>query len=217
MITLTSESGKYDISNPEERIRCYCRLEIYEGYDDQHDINNSIAPENIRAANKLYARISKDTSSNFVKCSDLQKALSAVEDVELGGLNDNKWKEVRTAVSQLLEKAHNIHGVGLAVSTKVIHLKRPKLMPILDSYIIKLLLGRNMPQNKARLASLGVEAIDIIRTDLLSNKEAFQSLSMNLGDLPICLEIVRLYDILAWTHEKWNRLGIKSTPYRAES
>lgn len=30
------------INNPEDRIREYCRVEIYDGYDDCHEVNNAI-------------------------------------------------------------------------------------------------------------------------------------------------------------------------------
>jgi len=213
MIKLTSKSGKYNISNPEERIRLYCQLEIYRGYDDCHDINNVISEKNIKTANKLFARISKDTSEKLVKSLELRQALSSVKDEELGELTDSKWEKVQIEMFKLLEKAHSIDGVRLAVATKVLHLKRPKLIPILDSYIVTLLLERNIPENKAKLSSLAIEVIDIIRCDLVVNYEEFQKLRENLADLPIQLEIVRIYDILAWTQQKWDRLGIRSTPY----
>ncbi len=40
------------ITNPEERIREYCRVEVYRGYDDGHDVTDTITVENIRAANR---------------------------------------------------------------------------------------------------------------------------------------------------------------------
>lgn len=217
LITLTSNSCEYQIQNPDERVCCYCRLEIYKGYDDQHETNDIISLRNIEVANKLFARISKDTAKEFMKNSEVRTSLSKVENKALGDLSNADWESVRSTVSQLLVNACKITGVGLAVATKVLHLKRPKLIPILDSYIIKLLFDRNMPQNKDRLPLLGIEAMDIIRKDLIANREEFQELGRRLADLPIQLETVRLYDILAWTHEKWERLGLTSAPYGTKS
>ena len=206
-------AGKYVIPNPEERIREYCEKEIYAGYDDKHDVNDAISSENIEAANRLFAWIIRCTASRIIDSHELQEALAEVKNRPLGEISDADWVDIQNTASQLLEKACNIKGVRLAVATKVLHLKRPKLIPVLDSYIIKLLLDRNIPDNKARLAPLGIEAMNLVREDLIANRVEFLALSQRLADLPIQLGTVRLYDILAWTHEKWDRLGITSTPY----
>ncbi len=48
-------NGK-SILNPEDRIREYCEIEIYQGYDDKHSITNKITRSDVDAANKLYAQ-----------------------------------------------------------------------------------------------------------------------------------------------------------------
>ena len=50
-------SNGFVITNAEERIRAYCGVEVYRGYDDCHDPGNTVTPDTIRAANRLYARI----------------------------------------------------------------------------------------------------------------------------------------------------------------
>ena len=43
--------------DPQSRVRQYCEIEIYQGYDDKHSINNNLTRKNIDAANELYAII----------------------------------------------------------------------------------------------------------------------------------------------------------------
>ena len=45
--------------NPQSRIREYCEIEIYRGYDNKHSIDNSISQEDVNAANGLSAMIDK--------------------------------------------------------------------------------------------------------------------------------------------------------------
>jgi hypothetical protein len=45
------------IEDPESRIREYCRVETYKGYDDRHKTDNSVTPRDIQSANNLYAMI----------------------------------------------------------------------------------------------------------------------------------------------------------------
>ena len=46
-------------SDPESRVREYCEIEVYEGYDDRHAENNVITINDIESANNLYAMINK--------------------------------------------------------------------------------------------------------------------------------------------------------------
>ena len=50
-------------SDPESRIREYCEIEVYEGYDDRHAESNVITSNDIEAANNLYAMINKHDKS----------------------------------------------------------------------------------------------------------------------------------------------------------
>ena len=62
-VSFMFSNGK-SILNPEDRIREYCEIEIYQGYDDKHSITNKITRYDVDAANKLYAMIDRyDTVS----------------------------------------------------------------------------------------------------------------------------------------------------------
>jgi len=201
------------LSNLRERIREYVRVEIYQGYDDQHSVDNEITQRDIRVANKLFARIGDNVAQKIVNNNFLRTKLAVVEDKELSSVNG--WDIKRRNISLLLSEFCNIAGVGLAVATKILHLKRPHLLPILDSFVIELLYGIKIQDiyDKSKLCSIGMQAIDDIRKDLQNNSAAFTLLQSKLTDLPIPLTTVRLYDILIWSTEKWDNRGILKAPY----
>jgi hypothetical protein len=203
------------ISNAEERIREYCRVEIYSGYDDCHDVNNVITRENVKVANRLFARVGNVVAEKIIQSDSIRNALATIDNIELGEISEENWKDYKNKLYRLLESFCSIKGVGIAVATKILYLKRPKLIPILDSFVIKFLLGMDVVniQNKQRLVDIGVRAIDVIREDMRGNSEAFTELQKRVSDLPIPLEKVRLYDILVWSTEKWDRRGDLSAPY----
>ena len=203
------------IEDPEKRIREYCEIEIYRGYDDCHNVTDEITWEDIKAANRLYAYIGRLEAEKLVNSREIPVILSRIDNVDLGDISDYEWLRVRSCLQELLRVCLAIRGVGLAKATKVLHLKRPKLIPILDSYVMSFLLNIDVRNfiPKDRLLKLGVQAIEIVRMDLINNREEFAILQRKLHDLPIPLEKVRLYDILCWTTEKWDIREELNAPY----
>jgi len=205
------------IDNPEERIREYCAIEIYQGYDDCHNVTDRIRWEDIRTADKLYANIMRfwpSAAEEMVESHKIPVVLRKIENADLGDIGDSQWPNMKSRLQELLQTFLNIRGVGLAVATKVLHLKRPRLIPILDSYVMKFLLGVDTNQiSKTALLEYGIQAFEVSRRDLSRNRQIFDILQNNLRDLPIPLEKVRMYDILCWTIEKWDIRKELTAPY----
>lgn len=201
---ITLRDGRV-IDNPEKRIREYRSVEIYKGYDDCHNINDEISMDDIDAANRLFARISNQAAENLINASDIPLLLRKIENQNLENLNDAEWKETKENLEKLFNACLDKIGVGLAVATKVLHLKRPSLIPILDSFVMQFLLDVDTSSiSKRRQLRQGIKACDIIRLDLINNRETFEALQKSLSDFSIPLENVRLYDILCWSTEKWD-------------
>ena len=206
------------INNPEERIREYCAIEIYQGYDDCHNITDKISWEDIQTADELGANIMRfwsPAAEKMVKSHKIPVVLRRIENSDLGDIVDSRWSEVKSRLRELLQTFLTIRGVGLAVATKVLHLKRPKLIPILDSYIMKFLLDVDIAKqfSKTTLLECGMQAFEVTRRDLANNRQEFNSLQNRLGDLPIHLEKTRFYDILCWTTEKWDNRSETNAPF----
>ena len=204
--------------DPETRIREYCEIEVYRGYDDQHSVNNRISMEDVRAANELYAMIDRYDSTESLRImgtANVESALSAVEDSDLAAINGQQWSRLRPKLRNLLTQFLAIKGVGLAKATKILHLKRPHLFPVLDSFVVKFLSGTDPTKiiEKPRSIELGMNVMDIALSDVTGNVEGFTGLHGRLSDLPIPLTSARMYDILCWTQEKWVVRGNRNAKY----
>lgn len=208
-----------EFNRPEERIREYCEIEVYRdinyrgGYDDHHAVTDSVNGDDIEAANNLFASIDSRERMRIVGSVEIPPRLAAVRDLDLGGIQDEEWGDVRAHVSQLLHVFLSIPNVDLAKSTKLLQLKRPHLFPVLDSFVVKFLTGNDMNKNKFtedEQLQIGLTCLDVARSDLIRSHEAFAELESRLGDLTTPLTVVRLYDILCWTQEKWVNNGNSS-------
>jgi len=151
--------------DPFSRIKEYTEIEVYDGYDNMHSINNEISKQDIDAANKLYAmidRYDKDESRRLhTRSSRLANLLRAIPDTSLPMITDEKWSEFGTSIRKLLAEFLAIRGIGLAKATKILHLKRPNLFPVLDSFVIKFLLNINISGvEKRRQLGIGLRALE---------------------------------------------------------
>ena len=215
---------RYDIifENPESRIREYCEIKVYRSYDDKHSVDNNISNEDIEAANNLFAMIGRydktESKQLLIQSSNISKILSAIPNTDLPGIPDTEWLELRAKIKKLFMLLLSIRGIGLAKTTKILHLKRPKLIPVLDSFVIKFLLDVDISEiEKTRQVAIGLNALDQVRNLIRTQRTAFEQLVKKTSNLPIPLTTVRLFDILCWTAEKWDIRGANKAPYGTPS
>jgi hypothetical protein len=195
--------------DPESRIREYCAVEVYKGYDDKHNVNNIISKEDIAAANNLYAMI--DLHNNNESDKILHAAnndgfeLKDIPNEDISNISASQWLILRQNIKWVLARLTAIEGIGLAKSTKILHLKRPKLLPILDKSIINFLLGVDLSKmTKDEQLTIAMQAIDKTREILIEQKPAFEELKLKTKDLQFPLTAVRIFHILSWTAQKWD-------------
>ncbi len=197
-------NGK-SILNPEDRIREYCEIEIYQGYDDKHSITNKITRSDVDAANKLYAMIDRYDKDESKRILEYSPDLESIPNLDLENISDPEWKILKNKIKQIFYKFISIKGVGLAKTVKLLHLKRPGLFPIFDSHVVKFLTGVDAGDFEWPLeqAKVGIQTLEIARKDIMNNIEILSNTQQNITDLPIPMTNARLYDILCWTEEKW--------------
>lgn len=109
-------------------------------------------------------------------------------------------------VDELLHAACQVHGVLLAVATKVLHRKRARLIPMLDTIVLKYFLtatGRDdlipASQDKRRASLAAAEVLRAFSDDL---RAALPALEPLLGDLRAAgyeVTPVRALEVLVWT------------------
>lgn len=114
-------------------------------------------------------------------------------------LSDAAWEEnhVTDPLRAALKEMVGDHR-GLSVATKLLHLKRPALVPILDGLVADQLGGRGLE---------GVALIEHARAEGRRNLVALQEIRRELATLagtdgrPISRSLVRILDVLLWaTH-----------------
>ena len=201
--------------DPELRIREYCEIEIYEGYDDRHTIDSVITVADIESANKLFANINQyDKSEGRRLLSQGRNLTPLIAEIPLTPIydyTDEEWTNLGPKLESLLRKTTSIYGIGIAKSTKILHLKRPELFPVLDSYIVQFLTGKKFASSP-KDTDMALNTMDISRELIFDQLDEFKQLQSNIIDLPIPLTIVRLFDILCWSTHKWDILKKTSTP-----
>jgi len=205
------------LEDPESRIREYCRVEIYSGYDDKHSVNNDISQEDIQNANNLYAMIDRFDNTESIRLLNnserISKLLSEIPDLEISDISNKDWPEIKNRVGDLFREFLSLRGYGLAKTTKILHLKRPKLIGVFDSLVVNFLLKTDISgMSKSRQLELGLEALELSREIIGKQKEEFQKLAQQTNDLQIPLSFVRMLDILCWTTEKWVVRGNRHAP-----
>ena len=201
--------------DPDSRIREYCEIEVYEGYDDWHSENNVITSNDIVAANNLYAMINKHDRSEGRRIQNqsgkISPLLAEILHDPIYTYSNEDWSSLMPKVERLLEKMTSIHGVGIEKVTKILHLKRPELFPPLDNQVIQFLTMKR-PSSSQRDIGLALQSLEASRELIMSQIEEFTELQTSIQDLPIPLTIARLFDILCWTTYKWDIMRRRNAP-----
>lgn len=112
---------------------------------------------------------------------------------DLAELGDAEWRghaapALEAALGVLMQK-----GRGVSVSTKMLHLKRPRLVPVLDSLVVEQL-GAAMPSTPARAVAL----IGHVREVAQQNRETLDRIIDYLGAQGVDRSAVRILDALLW-------------------
>jgi len=128
------------------------------------------------------------------------------EELSLADVIDNDTfpqEEIR----QLLEEFLSIDGISVAFATKIIHKKRPNLIPIIDKQHVMEIYG--FPLNNANNAQEVVKWIKHIGKDIRNNRGRLEQLK-NIAEeevrdvypgLNISFSLIRLFDIILWQHQ----------------
>ncbi|MCD6485488.1 MAG: hypothetical protein J7L47_10315 [Candidatus Odinarchaeota archaeon] len=91
------------IEDPEERVREYCEVEIYWGYDDCHNVTDEITWGDIEAANRLFAKINPFEAEQLINPREIPVILSKIDNVDLAGISDSEWLGVKSCLRELLK------------------------------------------------------------------------------------------------------------------
>jgi hypothetical protein len=165
------------------------------GFDDEaiKTAQNRIEAKDVDAMNATMRTRSPQSAWSMLTNMELPWLAAISGRWVLMELSDRTWQHraapaLETALGALLQR-----GRGISVSTKMLHLKRPRLVPVLDSLVVEQL-GASMPTTPAR----GVALIDHVRQVSKQNREALDQIADYLGARGVDRSAVRILDALVW-------------------
>jgi hypothetical protein len=96
------------INDPVSRIREYCEIEVYEGYDDRLTENNVIMQADIDSANNLYAMIDRYDRTESRRILEQSVRLSSLlAEIPVKAIylyDDDEWSDLKPKIEALLIK-----------------------------------------------------------------------------------------------------------------
>lgn len=158
----------------------------------------------ITAVNRtMAARTSHETWAPIVAGQDWAWLAALDPDWDLFELDSVRWGEAGVAAG--LRRAFETlqrPGLGIAVTTKVLHIKRPRLVPVLDSLVIAQIGGRVDDDPTS-----WVDAIEHIRAVGRTNLPQLRLIREHLGRAGLPgRTLLRVLDALLWTSSPGSNL-----------
>jgi hypothetical protein len=156
---------------------------------------NRITEADVRAINvTMGARSPLADWKSLIERNDLSQLKVISANVDLFLTSEDEWARDRVPERlATLFKAVIGKGIGIARATKLLHIKRPKLIPVCDSYVLGLM---GIPDIGADSGVALVEHIRTVRNDLLPTLLALQA---RLRERNCDRTLVRILDSLLWS------------------
>jgi len=211
---------EFRIANCEEKIRMFCEHDAYLRYDrpgiESGRDPNVICKEDLDLMNSgMMARSKVEAWRPFFgsRGAELGELLSAVpRETDLVDSSDSEYQYARDQLRNVYTLLTGAPWITDMAASKMLYLKRPRLVAISDSYIRKLLwiadsqAGLLETHRGDYYATRGLSVMDAVRTVGRQNTEALGELQRNIYALelngkPVTLSKARIIDILLWTTE----------------
>jgi hypothetical protein len=168
-------------------------LEAY-GDDQPAEEPNAFDERDLRRANRGGARISAaEIAAVLGRRRQIEAALRAIDPAASLAQRSVPW----AALTQLFEGFADIRGVGFAKTTKALHPKRPALIPMLDSVVVRHLEAAE--PIKLPFAEHAMALVRRYKRDLDWNRAALHEVGRALAADGYRLTEVRILDMLVWS------------------
>jgi hypothetical protein len=183
----------------------------YQSYDlAEVSRDNSLSERDVRVANRIIARMGPDAVGAILSRAPAASAALAKIPADASLVDqdaDIPWQQLE----DLFGAFENLPGVGLPRLTKVLHKKRPALVPILDSVVDRYLIAVGGPiagalgERGTALSRVYKEELDSCLPVLACVREALLADGVDLTEC-------RLLDIYLWAYSGqydplWRRAG----------
>ena len=185
------------IENCQRKLADFCEKDAsYREYDLRPDVkdDSELLEKDIRFANHMVARMGPLIIKSVVgRSKPINAALACIAPTVSISDGNIPW----LALEQLFNATLGPE-VGPARATKILHKKRPKLIPILDSVVVsycKVACGDDVRDKDT--ASSMIACIKAIKDDIDKNLDVLEN-AIQLSALR--LTVVRAFDILLWAY-----------------
>lgn len=197
------------IDDPLDRALEFVRRDwSYRDYDlapvEQDD---RLTAEDIAVANKIVARMSASVQAAVLERAPLiNRALAKIPPAATlcAPEAEIEWD----ALGELYQTMWRIPEVGLPRATKILHKKRPALIPILDS-VVEGYLRAVDPIPRGAFDTVGVALTRSYRVELERNGNTIACVRSSLATRGINLTECRILDMFTWAfsgvYDPWNR------------
>jgi hypothetical protein len=198
-----------------EEGEAYYGRDIFE-YDPHVNPSDEITTADVDAALRI-ARIRAVKPADIRRAIKSKKAIgTALHQIEfaadLFAMDEGETLElVDGPLRELITSLAEVKGVDVAVASKILHLKRPALVPILDRYVFSFYSYIYHAGKKSRNVETAVRLLKEIRDDGLNNLNVLNGLARRINDaanekLPpgqtVALTPARVLDRVIWRHIK---------------
>lgn len=163
----------------------------------EHD---RITTEDIQTINRTMRARSKHDWWEPVLNRELDWLGALDLELDLISADDDEWQATsgETLVTAALAAAIGPHR-GPSVATKVLHLKRPRLFPVIDDFVA-VMLGVNMPNDASakRRIRIATELLLYLRVQGRENLEQLRTIQARLRSEGTDRPLVRILDASIW-------------------
>ena len=192
------------ISDCLSKLKCFCvRDASHPNYDlVMVEEDNSLTMSDIQLANHMGARMGPEIVKSVMdRAENINSTLVHIP----AGLELSNDAIPWVALENLFRVTLG-PNIRPARATKILHKKRPHLIPILDSVVVSYCQAVKRHSDGDE-ASMMVECVRTIKTDIERNLDTFRTL---ITATTPKLTVVRVHDILVWAYsgEYQNKFGI---------
>jgi hypothetical protein len=156
--------------------------------------------EDVIAMNTTMRSRSKHSLWDSVLTSDQRWLREIPADLDLVEADEDEWTAANGdgALAAAIGACVN-PGIGLAGATKMLHLKRPRLVPILDQLVAEMM-GVTLPSSPTldQRAAIAQRLVTAIRREGRRNLDVLQRIQAELANDGITRPLIRIFDAILW-------------------
>jgi hypothetical protein len=201
------------ITNPRNLLLGFVRhwYGVYDGVEVGHDnelrvVEIALSMLESQTSNRTLLRI-------FAQRKRIEEALAKIPaNIDLLDVASNESIPGVDGIAQAITELCNTPRVNLSVSTKILHKKRPGLIPILDRFVELHYYPRWYSNHaKASWGSYAVDLIQMVHDDMLSVRNELRDLESELQNTKTPLTPCRILNVLTWIMKTGNAKRISQS------